>query len=81
MKFSGANGASEATQGISGACHKYFETKAQAKAFLEDWKESSAEIRRRMAREELCEGLRPRDTSLSVEGLLQGDGQAGSLAE
>jgi hypothetical protein len=29
---------------ISGACHKRFRTRAQAEAFVEDWKESYADV-------------------------------------
>jgi hypothetical protein len=81
INFSGENGALEETSGVSGACHKCFKTEAQAEAFIEDWKESYAEVVRQVVRKGLDEGLRPRDMSLKVEGLLQEVGQAELLAE
>jgi hypothetical protein len=55
---------------IIGACYKRFRTRSQAEAFIEDWEESFADVWRRAAREGLDQGLRPRDTKVSVEGIL-----------
>ena len=55
---------------ISGACHKRFRTEAQAEAFIEDWKESYADVWRVEVKKALDRGLRPRDMKLSVQGLL-----------
>lgn len=57
---------------ISGACHKRFRTHSQAEAFIEDWKDSFADVWRRKIREELDQGLKPYDMKLSVEGILHG---------
>ena len=57
---------------ITGACYKRFRTRTQAEAFIEDWKESFADVWRRAIREGLDQGLRPRDMKLSVEGILYG---------
>jgi hypothetical protein len=57
---------------ISGACYKRFKTRSQAEAFIEDWKDSFADVWRRAIREVLDQGLRPRDMKLSVEGILHG---------
>lgn len=57
---------------ISGACHKRFRTRSQAEAFIEDWKDSFADVWRRKIREELDQGLKPYDMKLSVEGILYG---------
>lgn len=73
---SGTTGSELEVKEISGACHKRFRTRAQAEAFVEDWKESFADVWRRAIREGLDQGLRPRDMKLSVEGILHGtDGQ------
>lgn len=80
-QFSGVDGAFEATSEISSACHKCFRTEAQAKAFIEDWKESSPEVVRQAVRKRLDEGLRPRDMSLNVEGLLQEGSKVELIAE
>ena len=51
-------------------------TRPQAEAFIEDWKESFADVWRRAIRQGLDQGLRPRDMKLSVQDILQGtDGQ------
>ena len=55
---------------IHGACHKRFRTEAQAKAFIKDWNESFADVCRRVVKGKLEKGVRPRDITLSVEGLL-----------
>jgi hypothetical protein len=57
---------------ISGACHKRFRTRSQAEAFIEDWKDSFADVWRRKIREALDQGLKPYDMKLSVEGILYG---------
>ena len=55
---------------IPGACHMRFKTEVQAKAFIEDWKESYAEVWRREAKQALDRGLRPRDMKVSIDGIL-----------
>jgi len=55
---------------ISGACHKCFRTEAQAEAFIEDWKESFADVWRIEVKKALDSGLRPGGTKLSVQGVL-----------
>lgn len=57
---------------ISGACHKRFRTRSQAEAFIEDWKDSFADVWQRKIREELDQGLKPYDMKLSVEDILYG---------
>jgi hypothetical protein len=57
---------------VSGACHKRFRTRSQAEAFIEDWKDSFADVWRRKIREALDQGLKPCDMKLSVEGILYG---------
>ncbi|KAG9235622.1 hypothetical protein BJ875DRAFT_503914 [Amylocarpus encephaloides] len=57
---------------ISGACHKRFRTRSQAEAFIEDWKESFADVWRRRIREGLDQRLQPYDMKLGVEGILHG---------
>ena len=59
MRYSGKTGALEEIHEITGACHKRFKTRAQAEAFIEDWKESFADVWRREVRRALDRGLRP----------------------
>jgi hypothetical protein len=40
---------------------KKFRTRAQAEAFIEDWKETYADVWREMIKEVLDQGFRPRD--------------------
>jgi hypothetical protein len=75
------NGALEEVKEIPGACYKCFQTEAQAKAFIEDWKDSYAEVVRQAVRKGLDKGLRPQDMSVNVEGLLQEVGQVELLAK
>lgn len=60
-RFSGENGAEREVTEEKGSCHKRFRTKAQAEAFIEDWKESYAEIWYELIKEALDRGFRPRD--------------------
>jgi len=55
---------------VSGACHKRFRTKDQAQAFIEDWKQSFADVYREAIKEALDKGFRPPDLKLSVVGIL-----------
>ncbi len=55
---------------VSGACYKRFKTRFQAEAFIEDWKDSFADVCRRAIRDGLDIGLRPLDMKLSVKGIL-----------
>jgi hypothetical protein len=73
---SGTTGSKLEVEEISGAYHKRFRTLAQAEAFIEDWKESFANLLWRVIREGLDQGLRPCNMKLSVGILLHGaDGQ------
>jgi hypothetical protein len=53
MRCNGKTGAQKEVHEISGACHKWFKTKAHAIAFIEDWKESFAEVWRREGKKAL----------------------------
>jgi hypothetical protein len=70
--YSGTTGSELEVKEISGACYKRFRTRAQAEAFIEDWKESFADVWRRAIREGLDQGLRPHDMKVSIEGILHG---------
>lgn len=56
---------------VSGACHKHFRTREQAEAFIEDWKNSYADVWRAEIKKALDEGLRPWDMKFNLEGILQ----------
>ncbi|KAF1850581.1 uncharacterized protein K460DRAFT_412268 [Cucurbitaria berberidis CBS 394.84] len=71
----GPEGASQAVHEISGACHKHFRTKEQAEAFIEDWKETYAEVWRRAVKEALDNGLRPLGMKLDTKEILRGANQ------
>lgn len=58
--------------GFSDACYQRFGTRAEAEGFIEDWKESFADVWRRAIREGLDQGLRPCDMRLGLEGILCG---------
>lgn len=73
-------GTEEEVDKFSGACHKRFRTEEQAKAFIEDWKESFAEVCRREIKKELDKGLRPKDMKLSVASILQETGKGSDEA-
>jgi hypothetical protein len=60
----------QAVKEISGACHKRLRTRSQAEAFLEDWKDSFADVWRRKIRDVLDQGHKPYDMKLSVKGIL-----------
>lgn len=55
---------------VSGACHKRFRTYAQAEAFIEDWKQTIADLYRRAIKEALDQGFTPHNMKLSVEEIL-----------
>lgn len=57
-KVSGKNGAEREVNKERASCHKRFKTMAQAEAFIEDWKESYAEIWYESIKEELDRGFR-----------------------
>ncbi|KAJ5896413.1 uncharacterized protein N7473_005812 [Penicillium subrubescens] len=59
--YRGRYGAEREVSKQSGSCHKKFRTRAQAEAFIEDWKESYADVWRNMIKEVLDQGFRPRD--------------------
>ena len=69
LSYSGNTGSKPEVEKISGACYKRFRTFAQAEAFIEDWKESFADVWRSAIRKGLDQGLRPCDMKLGVEGL------------
>jgi hypothetical protein len=75
MRCSGDKGAMEEVHEITGACHKRFKTKAQAEAFIEDWKEAFADVVRRAVKEGLDRGLRPQDMRLGIGGLFRKGGE------
>jgi viroplasmin and RNaseH domain-containing protein len=51
----------------SGACHKHFRTRAQAEAFIEDWKNSYADVCRREIKAKLDQGFRPSNMNLEFD--------------
>ena len=55
----------------SGACHKRFKTKSQAIAFIQDWKESFAEVWCREVKKSLDQGFRPKGMTLDAMAVLQ----------
>jgi hypothetical protein len=67
--FSGDGGAFSMTNGVEGACHKYFNSKEQAESFIEDWKTAYAEVIREEVKTALDRGCRPRDMEMDVSGL------------
>jgi hypothetical protein len=61
------------------ACHKKFRTFDQAKAFIEDWNESFADVWRRAIKAGLDRHLRPNDMKFSIDGILhKSDGESKS---
>jgi viroplasmin and RNaseH domain-containing protein len=70
--YSGPEGALQYIHEVPGACHKHFRTKEQAEAFIEDWKETYAEVWRRAVGEALDEGLRPQDMKLNIKEMMRG---------
>jgi hypothetical protein len=48
---------------------------AQAEAFIEDWKESFADVWRREVKKGLDRGLQPLDMKFSIEGILHEGGE------
>ena len=75
MKIAYKTGYSETereVKGFSDACYQRFGTRAEAEGFIEDWKESFADVWRRAIREGLDQGLRPCDMRLGLEGILCG---------
>jgi uncharacterized protein (DUF433 family) len=68
--FSGESGAELEIKKVSGSCHKLFRTRAQAEAFIEDWKDSYADIWRKAIREALDRGRRPADMRIRVGQIL-----------
>ncbi|EER44044.1 conserved hypothetical protein [Histoplasma capsulatum H143] len=68
--YCGKSGAEEEVKRFPGACHKVFRSRAQAEAFIEDWKNSYADIWWRAIREALDQGLRPADMKIKVRSIL-----------
>jgi len=84
MYCSGRTGSLEEIQEFQGACHKRFKTKAQEQAFIEDWKESCADVWRSEVKKALDRGLRPKDMKFGTEDILQqpnADSDVADLAE
>lgn len=66
-----------------GACHKCFRTNAQAKAFIEDWKISFADVCRKIIKEKLDQGSRPQDIMLDcgkILSLTSADGESEDIS-
>ncbi|KAK8013572.1 hypothetical protein PG991_009165, partial [Apiospora marii] len=59
------------TEKISGVCHKHFRTRAQAEAFIEDWKQSYTEVYAMVLKQALDQDLRPRDLKMNLEDILE----------
>lgn len=59
------------TDGSSGACHKCFRTRAQAEAFVEDWKTTYANLMHEKMKRTLDEGYRPHDMKMDSSDLLK----------
>ncbi|KFY37956.1 hypothetical protein V495_06827 [Pseudogymnoascus sp. VKM F-4514 (FW-929)] len=66
----GSEGAEPNVKQTPGACYKRFGTRDQAESFIEDWKETFADVWRRAIIKGLDQGLRPRDMKLGLEGIL-----------
>ncbi|KAK4103556.1 hypothetical protein N658DRAFT_494048 [Parathielavia hyrcaniae] len=85
LYWHGEDGSEPKIDKIPGACHKRFRTKDQAQAFIEDWRQSVADVYRAAIKEALNKGFRPRDLKLNVEGFLYkteiGGGSANILDE
>ena len=60
---------------VSGECHKRFRTLDQAEAFIEDWKETFADVYRGAIKDALDRGFRPNNMKLSTEGILHKSGE------
>ncbi|BCS00025.1 RNase H1/viroplasmin domain-containing protein [Aspergillus luchuensis] len=52
---------------FDGACHKHFRTHSQAEAFIEDWKNSYADVCRREIKAKLDQGFRPPNMKLRFD--------------
>ncbi|KAI2788539.1 hypothetical protein POX_e06557 [Penicillium oxalicum] len=57
--YYGENGAEKEVTEEKGSCHKRFRTMAQAEAFIEDWKETYAQIWHEIIKNALDRGHRP----------------------
>ncbi|KAF2135166.1 uncharacterized protein K452DRAFT_293426 [Aplosporella prunicola CBS 121167] len=68
--YFGDDGAKIPADKHPGACHKSFRTKAQAEAFIEDWKSMFAEICKQKIRSELDRGVRPVDIGIAQKPIL-----------
>ncbi|KAJ5661099.1 uncharacterized protein N7484_000471 [Penicillium longicatenatum] len=60
--YRGGNGAKKEVDNVKSSCHKRFRTRAQAEAFIADWKETYADIWREEIKKALDEGFRPHGT-------------------
>lgn len=67
---SGTEGSEPEVESSSGSCYQRFRTRAQAEAFIEDWKEAYAEVWRRAIRDGLDRGLRPCNMKINLTGIL-----------
>jgi hypothetical protein len=59
------------TDGSPGACHKCFRTRAQAEAFIEDWKTTYANLMHEKMKRKLDAGYRPVDMKMDLSNLLK----------
>ncbi|KAF2011977.1 hypothetical protein BU24DRAFT_267167 [Aaosphaeria arxii CBS 175.79] len=62
----GEAGAKDDTDQFNHTCHKHFRTEAQAKAFIEDWKNAYADVVCRATVEALERGAKPSDLDFVV---------------
>ncbi|KAF3392609.1 hypothetical protein F1880_008939, partial [Penicillium rolfsii] len=60
--YYGESGAEKEVTEEKGSCHKRFRTMAQAEAFIEDWKETYAQIWHEIIKNALDRGHRPRNS-------------------
>jgi hypothetical protein len=69
--YIGRDGAKPEVEKFKGACHKHFRTRAQAEAFIEDWKSAVVDVYQKMIRASLDNGNRPPNMRLTVNSLFQ----------
>ncbi|MCJ1479360.1 hypothetical protein MMC13_008045 [Lambiella insularis] len=77
----GKTGSLEEIQEFPGACHKRFKTNAQAQVFIEDWKESYADVLRSEVKKALDRGLQPKDMKFGTENILQEPNGGNDIAD
>jgi hypothetical protein len=77
--FSGNKGAELEVKRFKGSCHKLFRTRALAEAFIEDWKDSYADVWRKAIREALDHCPRPTDMKIRVQKILSSLPESGDI--